>query len=224
MDHTKTASEIIQVLENNFERDKFLRENSDALQKIGIFVLLIGKLEGRVKTILLVGGNKHILDMTFGRAIRELKGVLLNGKKEYDQNPRDYRHKNFLQAGNIERFISQCEELNKLRNDLIHNFVSPRSTGINSIEQILKQVEKMIAGANNWDFYRHGRISQEVLKGQKTTDDLVDYHLHIRTHDGYFRDDLPLDGLIEICSVYQDILCPKLLNIRFGTGKIGDTN
>lgn len=206
MNHTTTVSAIIQVLENGFERDKFLRDNNDALKKIGIFVLLIGKLEDRIKAILLIDPNSYIADMTFGVAIKGLKDLLLRGKAEYDINPRDYRYKNFLQGDNIKRFISQCDKLNKLRNDLIHNFVSPRRSGLETVSQILNQVEKMIIGADNWELYKHGRISQEALKYQEIKDDLVADHLHIRTHQGDLRDDLPLDGLIEVCGIYYRIL------------------
>ena len=111
-----------------------------------------------------------------------------------------------MQGDNNQRFISQCDKLNKLRNDLIHNFVSLQKSGIENISDLLNQVDRMIEGANNWNAYKHGRVSGEILKSGETKDNLVSDQLHIRTHEGDIRDDLPIDGLIEICNNFYQIL------------------
>ncbi|MBI3617038.1 MAG: hypothetical protein HY210_02330 [Candidatus Omnitrophica bacterium] len=201
------VEDIKEAVESLFVRDSIIRGNSEMLRKIGLFVLLIGKLEDRVKTLLFARNPQpDIWDrMTLGAAIKEFGKQLPTIKDEYDKKPRDYRLKNFLDEDNIQRFISQCDNLNKLRNDLIHNFVSPQRSGLENIPQILNHVDRMLIGTEDWEVYRRGRISQEVLKGYKTKDDLVCDQLHLRTHEGSVRDDLPLEGLIEIWVLVYDL-------------------
>ena len=188
-------NDIIGALENLMSRE-VLMENNEALKKIGLFVLLIGKLEDRIKAVLF----PNMRSMTLGVAIEELKNRLPEIRDAYIRSPRDYRHKNLLQEGNIQLFISQCSKLNKLRNDLIHNFVCPQRSGLENIQQILDQVEKMLVGADNWDAHSRERQHQEILASKKLLDDPD--QLHIMTSAGNIRDGLPLAGLIEICGIF----------------------
>ena len=68
----------------------------------------------------------------------------------------------------------------------------------------MEVVSGCVVASRREDTQEH--ISREVLKGQKTKDALVDDQLHIRTHEGVIREDLPLDGLIEVCKILNQIL------------------
>lgn len=207
-DHDQQINDIIGAVENVKFRDVLLENNSHLLKKIGIFVLLLGKLEYRIKTVLYFAVNSPPPDiwstMTLGGAIKKLENRLPEIRETYIRNPRDYRHKVFLQEGNIQLFISQCDKLNKLRNDLIHNFISPQRSGLENNQLILDQVEKVILGADDWDAYCRERQHQEILLSKKLSDNPD--QLHLRTYEGDIRNDLPLGALIEICGIFYQIL------------------
>lgn len=195
------------ILEDCNFRDHILRKDKETLAKIGLFVLLLGKLEYQIKGLIFMRNPKvNMENETLGIIINELEKQLSEIKNEYDKNTKDYRLRNFLTEKNVKEFIDQCKCLNKLRIDLVHAFVSPEKSNCKSSSDILAEVDKLLIGSDNWDAYRHGRISQEVLKGEETTDPLVDEKLHIRTHEGNIRDALPIYGLIEICNIFYKII------------------
>jgi hypothetical protein len=207
--NSKDINDILQILENIKARDNLIVNNNEALKVIGVFVLLIGKLETAIKTIIFQYGRKKSLETkTLGVLIKEIEAILKRSK--YNDNikgNRDYRLKSFLKEQNVNIFIKNCEEINKLRNDLIHNFISSDKdkTKVKSIQEILTKVKKVIQLSAS-PTSKHEMASKTILQSKKIIDDFILENSNILCANGKIRAKLTIDGLIEICSFYNKCL------------------
>ena len=179
---------------------------------IGLFGLLIGKLEDKVKSLVrLYGREKYLGTKTLGKSIKELEELLK--RKRMNNNikvNKDYRLKYFLTGENINIFIRRCKEINKLRNNLIHNFISLQKTNTKGIPDILQGIKKSIR-LSAQPTEKHSEASKAILSGKKIKNEFILRNQNIFSPGGNIRSNLTIDDLVEICSSLAKALKPGSL-------------
>lgn len=205
----KDINDILQILENAKARDSLIASNNEVLKAIGVFVLLIGKLEDAIKAIIFQYGRKKFLEtMTLGVLIKEIEAILKRSKHNNNvKGNKDYRLKNFLKEQNVNIFIKKCKEINKLRNDLIHNFISLDKTKLKSIQKILTEIRKVI-GLSASPISKHTIASKIILQSKRMRSNFILRNSNIICANGKIRAKLTVDDLVEICSFYNECLKP----------------
>jgi len=88
---TRGIQAVRRCLENIWQRERLItRRPAGILSTIALFVLLVGKLEERMRLLVRVYGRKQHLDrMTFGMAVGEVEAILKRSMSRMQISGRD---------------------------------------------------------------------------------------------------------------------------------------
>lgn len=185
---------ISKKLQNRFRFEKYLdilkakiRDENESKESketcyILTFLLSFILLEAKLKTILFwkdgpkkyKKNQKKFKNFTFGELINEFTNFILEaGSKvrvEYD-----YRRKKIFECETLCCFfIKYCKQVNKIRNELIHNIATSYSGSKNliGIDDILFELKSEFVGKNDRSFYKNELMSS--LCPEKTIKEIID--------------------------------------------------
>ena len=212
--------DLFSIFNNHLQRDKLIAaiNYSNEIQKlacIGVFVLLIGKLEDILKALVYTYAKQEYIqnidNKTLGAVICRVKKILneiINSPEDVSKYIKDYRIRKLFSADNVEEFIGQCEQVRDLRNDLIHNIISPKKSKecekMETIEYLLSKLYFFI-GATSTKQARLAKASQYLLDSGADKERIPHFeleHINILEADGKIRDKLTVADLIDLAHLY----------------------
>lgn len=142
-----------------------IRESKEEDEKdvyfISAFLLSIFLLESRLKTILFWKdgiknynrNQKKFKSLSFGKVINKFKEFI---KKQKSKLTDIFKESKILSYKNLSFFIKYCEEVNRIRNELIHHVATScsRHNYLTGIEEILTKIKKEFIGEGTEEFYK----------------------------------------------------------------------
>ncbi len=201
--------DIRRAIQNIEERQRLMREGNVAeLQTIGLFVLLVGKLEASMKAMVLRYGKRQLKPtLSLGAYIGEVRGILR--RKVGDCNvkgSKNYSVKNSLfQKESVDRFLERCEEITQLRNDLIHQFIWPKKSSCGRVEDLLRAVKSSIS-LSLTPQQQHAKLSEMALRGEGGRNAFLRENVELFDGCGRIHATLSIDNLTKMCSLYNQYL------------------
>jgi len=112
----------------------------------------------------------------------------------------DYRLRVVFTRKNIGMFIRECQKLNGVRNDVIHQFIAPgNSEGLQTILNSMRDLVRLSAHPQA----RHEQASMSALQGTLPRDRFLAEHSNILDSRGNLCPNT-IDDLIETCALYYE--------------------
>lgn len=124
----KFKEKLYELLKNEENEEK-----TDVIY-LSIFLIEVIELESKLRDII----NKH-QNITLGKLIHELKKTF----NEYIKKQKITNHivKTLFKKENVDFYFKKLKDINRLRNDIIHNFLKPNNE--KTISRIIDQIKNV---------------------------------------------------------------------------------